>query len=282
MALFFSLALLFEKEGRVAYGFGFGGRMVSQEGWPQSPKRNVRYLGIGSLKVDIRAQKFKNMSLVQVSVTETLCYLYSNRRPSAVLVMKRNPIFGTTFRKNPCEPSAVVTSVCFSFDSQNEGARHHSATILILSSTSLRVDGCWANSLPHSNGSLVSWFSPVATAVKKRIPDCLFHLLSIHTHLKMNGWNLKINVFAKENHLPTKPPWLWVQNLHFPGCSSHSVGKHSVSTTIDRVEVYLNEFRNKRAIFAVFCCCFGGPGPRTKITNFFLAKSGEIRKDILE
>lgn len=167
MALFFSLALLFEKEGRVAYGFGFGGRMVSQEGWPQSPKRNVRYLGIGSLKVDIRAQKFKNMSLVQVSVTETLCYLYSNRRPSAVLVMKRNPIFGTTFRKNPwCKPVRRFESVSFLSIPKTRGALHHSATILILSSTSLRVDGCWANSLPHNSRSMVSWFAPGATALK--------------------------------------------------------------------------------------------------------------------
>ena len=141
-------------------------------------KRNIRYLGSmkpfsegepGSLGIDIsKSQKFKNRSFLQVSFTEALCYLHNNKtHPSAVFVMKSNLIFGTTFRKNPwCKPVRRFESVSFLSIPKTRGALHHSATILILSSTSLRVDGCWANSLPHNSRSMVSWFAPGATALK--------------------------------------------------------------------------------------------------------------------
>ena len=116
--------------------------------------------------------------------------------------------------------------------------------------------------------------------------DCLFRrLLSIHTPLKMNGWKLKITAFAKENHLPTNQTSMTLgSKLHSPRCSrKHSVGKHSIHIHNYRGggDHNLNEFRNKQAIFAVFFLVVL-VDQEQKIANFFLAKSGEIRKDILE
>ena len=42
---------------------------------------------------------------------------------------------------------------------------------------------------------------------------------SCNTPLKIDMVHLKIIHFAKESHLNQTPPWLCVQNVHFPGCN---------------------------------------------------------------
>ena len=69
------------------------------------------------------------------------------------------------------------------------------------------------------HGGLDSNMSHLSTTVDLVLLSLLslFSLLYL-TPRKIHSWNLKITPIEKENHLNHPTPWLWVQNVNFPGC----------------------------------------------------------------
>ena len=73
------------------------------------------------------------------------------------------------------------------------------------------IRGCWKWSITEATpkNEYSNWSFRATTSRRVVIPK-------VYKTRKINSWNLKNHPIKKtENHLPTKPPWLWVQNFEF-------------------------------------------------------------------
>ena len=148
--------------------------------------------------------------------------------------------------------------------------------------------------------AVVPWFHDFHLV---QLPRRLFISFVVNTYTLevLNGERnqKKITVFTKRaHHLPTNPTSMTFgfKIFKIPGCSrqsfcgeTHSIHIHNYRSGGENFITSMNsaswgveqQTSNFRRFF--FCCFFLWIGPRTKnITNFFLAKSGEVRKGILE